>query len=65
MLSPTGDAEEEYLPLRTTPTSARRALTPTGTGGVSAARRSGAQSDAWVEKSYSRFSSANCAWEIF
>lgn len=38
MLSPTGDAEEEYLPLRTTPTSARRALTPTGTGGVSAAR---------------------------
>ncbi len=98
MLSPTGDAEEEYLPLRTTPTSARRALAPTGTGGVSAARpcrggseravgplalsqsctnlflcekeravarRSGAQSDAWVEKSYSRFSSANCAWEIF
>ena len=25
MLSPTGDAEEEYLPLRTTPTSAHRA----------------------------------------
>ena len=37
---------------------------PPDTAGA-AARRSGAQSDAWVEKSYSRFSSTNCAWEIF